>query len=502
MSGRIETSEGRPVAAAAPTAEAGTTAHVSWAQWAAALVPAALLAVLLLRRVWDVDIFWQLKLGEIILAHGGPISREPFAALHLGEPLPAIGWLAQASMAFVRAIGGWDGLRIYDSLCWLGGFWAVAAACRLRGASRLAVAAALVLPFIAALATASIRPQSYASLCFGLLLALQRLELRPLPAIALGVPLLLLWQNLHPSVSVGALALGIQTALGLLAWLRDRSRPLPIGPAILSLAAIGAVFVTPDGVSILAISAKNAEMSLAIGASEWRPLWIEGNWTNAVPVLAVAIVALYLVLRQQERREPRELLLALGLFILTATAYRFVLFWALALVPVIARAMTRAVTGSEECGSAQRAAPRGLAAAAVLFVAAITPIAAPTRFAPTLPLGAIAYLKTLDVHGTIYADFPYGGPVIDAGWPAWHVAYDGRYYRYAREEWQYNGGIENGYVPLVDVIAKWHPAAFLIQEEHNAPLAGELARSRRWQRVYRGPDGVVVYVPRRPSQRR
>jgi len=37
------------------------------------MVPAAMLGVLMLRAIWDVDIFWQLKLGEMILAKGGPI---------------------------------------------------------------------------------------------------------------------------------------------------------------------------------------------------------------------------------------------------------------------------------------------------------------------------------------------------------------------------------------------------------------------------------------------
>jgi hypothetical protein len=478
VSGRIEGAETRTGGRVLP--------------WLLALVPAAMLAALLLRSVWDVDIFWQLKLGEIILERGGPVWREPFAALHLGEPLPSVGWLAQASMAFVRAHGGWGALRVYDALCWLGGFWAVAAACRWRGASRSAVALALVLAFAAALPTASIRPQSYAALCFGLLLALQRLNLRTATTIALGAPLLVLWQNLHPSVSVGVLALGLHTAAGILAWARDRRRPLPVASAVLTLVAMAAMFATPDGFSVLAISATNAEMSLAIGASEWRPLWIEGNWLNAVPVVMTALAALLLLLRKGRRFDPGELLVALALFVLTVTAYRFVLFWAVAMVPVIARAASR--IGDSE--NAESGDTRRLTIAAVVAVGVAMPFLVPTHFAANIPLGAVAYLKKQGVRGTVYADFPFGGAVIDAGWPHWRVAYDGRYYRYAREEWQYNGGIENGYVPLVDVIAKWHPAAFVIQEEHNAPLAGELARSRRWQRVYRGPDGVVVYVPR------
>ena len=70
--------------------------------WLLALLPALVLAVLMARAVWDVDIFWQLKLGELILAHGGPIALEPFSAKHLSDPLPALGWLGQAIMAAVR----------------------------------------------------------------------------------------------------------------------------------------------------------------------------------------------------------------------------------------------------------------------------------------------------------------------------------------------------------------------------------------------------------------
>ncbi|WP_395333771.1 hypothetical protein WBP06_08480 [Novosphingobium sp. BL-8H] len=456
-------------------------------RYGAALVPAAMLCVLLLRSVWDVDIFWQLKLGEIILAHGGPISREPFAALHLGEPLPAVGWLAQASMAWVRSLGGWGLLRVFDSLVWLGGFWAVAAACRHRGATAPAVALALALAFFAALPTASIRPQSFAALCFGLLLALMQLRLRPLLTIALGAPLLVLWQNFHPSVSIGALALGIHAAVGGLGWLRDRKRPVPIAAALLTLVAVAAIFATPDGFSILAISATNTEMSLAIGASEWRPLWIPANWNNAVPVLAVLLLTARIVLRGR-RCDPVDVLVALALLAMTLFAYRFVLFWALSMIPVIARGASSPQQPS--------ATPRWLPIAAVAVVALATPFLASTRFASSLPLESIARLKQENLHGTVYADFPFGGPVIDAGWPNWRVAYDGRYYRYSHEEWQYNGGIENGYVPLVDVIAKWHPVAFVIQEDHNAPIAGELARSPRWKRIFRGADGVVVYVRR------
>ncbi|GAB7553050.1 hypothetical protein NRB_25560 [Novosphingobium sp. 11B] len=453
-----------------------------------ALVPAVTLLVLLLRPVWDVDIFWQLKLGELIVDRGGPVPTEPFAALHAGEPLPAVAWAGQAVMATVRRIGGWDLLRVFDALCWLGGFWAVAAACRWKGASLQAVMLALALVFVAALPTASVRPQSFACLCFGLLLALQRLDLRPLPMVALGLPVLIAWQNLHPSVSVAVAALNLAAGAGWYRWTTGRAAARPWGLSALGVLSVAAMFATPDGASILATSAANAQASIAIGASEWFPIWTPANHPNALPVLVVTVLTLWLIVRRGGCVDLAEIAVVIGLSVMTLTAYRFVLFWAVAMVPVIARAAGKEGAKPARSEWLTVLAPLGL-------VAVVTPLLAPTRFAPTLPLKAVEHLRKFGVRGTVYGDFPFGGVIIDNGYPHWKVAYDGRYYRYAREEWQYNGGIENGIVPLVDVVRKWNPAAFVLDEDHNAPLAEALARSRAWQRIYAG-EGIVVYVPR------
>jgi hypothetical protein len=457
-----------------------------------------MLLVLLCRKVWDVDIFWQLKLGELILARHGPVRTEPFAALHLGESLPSVAWLGQAVMAGARLLGGWGLLRLVDALCWLGGFWAVAWACGKRGAPTGAVMLALGLTFLAALPTASIRPQSFAVLCFGLLLAIQRLGLRPAVAIGIGAPLLLLWQNLHPSVSVGVAAMGMTALAGWLGWLRNRGSGAPIAPSVLALVGIAATFATPDGVSVIDISARNAEASMAIGASEWLPLWIPANHINAVPVLIVVCVTLWLAVSRRSRLDAGEVAVALLLFAMTLTAYRFVLFWAVAMVPLIVRVASEAD---------DKVAPPALSSKALLVpllaVAVLGPFAVPTRFEPTIPIAALERLKREGLRGTVYGDFPFGGAIIDAGYPAWRVAYDGRYYRYSSDEWKYNGGIENDYVPLVDVERKWQPVAFVLNVSHNAPIADDLAHSRRWRRIYSRED-IVVYVKRkfrRPASR-
>lgn len=462
--------------------------RLSAARWALALVPAAMLCVLLLRPVWDVDVFWQLRLGELILDAAGPIAHEPFSATHRGEALPSLAWLGQAAFAFVRWLGGWTGLRLFDAVCWCGGLWLLAMACWRKGASAGATALALLLAFAAALPAASLRPQSFGALCFGALLALLKLRLQTWRTVALALPLLVLWQNLHPSVSIAAAALGAHAAGDWAAWWRERSGPRPWAATILVPLAFACVFATPEGVHVLAVSARNAQASMAVGASEWLPLWIEANHGNAVPVLAVVLVALVVIRRHPDRIAWSDAAVMLLLLAMTVTAYRFVLFWAIATIPVIA-------LGSP----ARQGASRGMvvmSVAALVAVAIFTPMLRPTRFSDNLPLAAVERLRMTGVKGTIFTEPEFGGVLIDAGYPRWRVSLDGRYYRYTEEEWARYGEVLAGTLRLRQVERLYRPAAFVLRPSHTTALCDELDRpGSGWRRIYRD-EGAAVWVPR------
>jgi hypothetical protein len=456
-----------------------------------ALLPAMMLCVLLLRAIWDVDIFWQLRLGDMILAAGKPILREPFATTHLGEPLPAVAWLGQAVFAAARQLGGWTGLRLLDALCWCGGFWLVAAACRQRGAAAGKVAIGLGLAFLAAWSAASVRPQSFGVLCFGALLALLKLELRLLPTLCLAVPLLALWQNLHPSVSIAAIALAAHAAGGWAAWLRNRGLAKPLAATILVPIALASMFATPDGLGVLAVSARNAQASIAVGASEWLPLWVPANFMNAVPVIVVALLVARWAWRNPAAVSWPDAATMLVLLVLTVSAYRFVLFWAVAVIPVIATVATR----SQD----PRPNMRWLALGAVALVALAMPWLRPTHFSANLPLAAVAQLQRTPVKGTIFTEPEFAGVVIDKGYPRWTVSYDGRYYRYTDDEWGRYGQVLDGSFDLRAIERMYHPAAFVLRPSHSTALCAQLdRRGSGWQRIW-SDDGAAVWVPRRVS---
>jgi hypothetical protein len=451
--------------------------------WLLALAPAAMLVVLMLRPVWDVDIFWQLKLGELILAKGGPLEGEPFAATHLGQPLPAFAWLGQAVMAAVRLVTGWTGLRVFDALCWLGGFFAISWACRRRSCSAAGVLLALAIAFLAALPAASLRPQSFAALCFGLLLALVRLELKPSRMLLCAVPLLLAWQNLHPSVSVAAVALGARAGDGWWRFLR-RQGSLPWMMTLLALVACAMIQATPDGAAILHLAAENARASAAMGVSEWLPLWDSINRFAAVPVLLVVVVTSWVLLRNPRRIDSAELACAIALFAMTLFAYRFVLFWAISLVPILARAVPPPPI--------ERRLPAWLAALGLLLAAIATPFLRPTYFVETIPLAAIGRLRATGVKGTIFAHFPWGGPAIDAGYPEWKVAFDGRYYRYSPQEWNNYRDMSSGAISLSEIDRRYRPVAFVLSPRWNAMLIARLrADPQEWQQIYEDQTATV-----------
>jgi hypothetical protein len=107
----------------------------------------------------------------------------------------------------------------------------------------------------------------------------------------------------------------------------------------------------------------------------------------------VALLTARLVARQR-RFDPVEIAIALGLGLMTLAAYRFVVFWAVAMVPVIARAVAAPVARPARSEAVT-------VLASLLLVAVVTPQIAPTRFGKILPLAAVQVLRDQHIRGTV-----------------------------------------------------------------------------------------------------
>lgn len=455
-----------------------------------ALMPALFLFILLRRPIWDVDIFWQLKLGELALANGQWIKQEPFAAHYLDEAVPSFAWLGQMLLAQLRLWWGWAGLRLFDASCWLGAMGVVAWACRRRGAPMAGLLIGLPIAFIVALPYASIRPQSLALLCFGLLLAVLRLYGPAWRRLGLAALLLPLWQNLHPSVAIAVLYLGGLAAAHWLDWLRRPASVLPWESTMFVALAGLALLTTPEGLSIITDAAHNARESRAMGVTEWLPLWWPGNRGIAGLVLVAVLIAGWLYYRWG-RTVDRPAVLAAGVLLCASIAAgRFVPFWAVAMIPVFA-----GLAGAGG-GPSPSAWSRPMAA---LLLAMVAFTAGPARFSDQIPVRQIQALHAQGVRGVVFAHFPWGGPVIDSSYPAVTVAYDGRYYRYTRSEWGRYRRLVKGEVGPAELERIYRPAAYVLSPAWTPGLIAALkADPMRWRLI--SQDSVaVIFVRRNPA---
>jgi hypothetical protein len=219
------------------------------------------------------------------------------------------------------------------------------------------------------------------------------------------------------------------------------------------------------------------------------PLWAPLNHGVALPIVAVAVLTLLAVRKMPGQIDLREALTCLALFAMTVLVYRFVLFWAISLIAVVASCRTQ--TRSEENpGSSLIFAGIGVFAVA----AAITAIK-PVEFRAHIPLEALRALKRENLSGTVFCDFTLGGAVINVGYPQWRVSYDGRYYRYSLEEWERFAKMQSGAVGLSEIEERYRPVAWVLNPRRNAKLASQLGSAPdHWRRLWRD-DHVVIYTP-------
>lgn len=463
------------------------------------LTAALLLLVNLLRPVHDSDLLWQLKVGELTLAAGWPPAYEPFLADKLKEPYVPIYWLGQVVFAAVRRLGGWPLLHVVDGLLWVGGLCLAGAAARRNGAAMWAVCAALVLANWTAYSSVSTRPQTFAMFGFGALIAVVRRQPTGWRTVAAITGLLVLWQNLHPSVAVGALYLGAVAAVGWGRWWRGQARP----PWALTAATVLSpltLFATPAGAALLRVGAYNADVSRWLEINEWLSLWelhARGDW-RLEAVGGLLIFAGLLAWRG--RRVAAEDVVPAVLFAALAIAsYRFAMFFAVAAVPVWACGFSP--QAGQTAGLSPTARRWWLVALGWGLAVAVPTAVRPSHLADYVPFAAVERLKAEGVRGVLYTHAVWAGVLLDAAHPQWVVTYDGRYYLRSKDEWDAYHAAARGEVPVDELDRRWHPVAFVLKAGFEEGLIAQLRAHPGWREL--PPDKeCVLFVRASPGEGR
>ncbi len=365
-----------------------------------------------------------------------------------------------------------------------------------RRANPLGIALGMGLGFMTALPHASLRPQTFAVFCFAALLSLLRMNWSWRKILAISV-LLVLWQNLHPSVLVAVGVLGIRFLSALVR--RDRLQAQRF--LLMLLIAAGATLATPCGFDLFRVSAHNAAISRELGISEWLPLWDAANWPASAPAFVGVVVISYLLIREDPNGSREDVLVLFGLTLLLLSAARFAIFWGIAVVPAVAGIMG---AGRDVPSAMGRAAKSYLLWTAIVITLAISLmfpwVFSTSLFSETIPLRGIEQLQRLNVRGVIYTYAQWGGPLIDAGWPKWKVTFDGRYYLFSREEWKQYGEEASGNVSLAKIEMRYRPVAFFLHPKGQAGLIEQLRHSDQWKEVYADALSAVFTRRRLPME--
>ena len=464
-----------------------------------ALVVFYALIVLLLqfRPSYDVDLFWRMKTGQLMLERGELIRTDPFTATHASQPVATPTWGSEVVWALLYRMGSWRLLHQVNSLLFAGAFLIAALTVRRHDTSTFANSLGLSLGILVALPYCEIRPNTFAILGFALLLLVAQLETRAWRKLVLAAGVLLVWQNMHPSVMLAAVTIAAQAGAGWLRLLGDRQAAKPWFPTALALLAAASAMATPMGLSIFESAAYNAQIGRRLGVSEWLPVWHPATWaTGAWTVWLALAVSLVLLVRVRRRVRLEDLATLLVLGAITLPVHRLSLFFAVAMVPVWSRWITLdwfadspVPTGDASVRPLHAA---GIAAAAVLCALAVPRLLDVKLFDEQLPFAGTKRLRELGVRGVIYNYREWGGPLIWAGYPDWKVTIDGRLYLFTREEWDLYREIALGRVSVAEVQRRYRPEAFFLRPSYHERFIKLLRESSNWEEAYADQNSIVT----------
>jgi hypothetical protein len=393
-----------------------------------------LLAVLTVRsRFDDPDMWWHLKMGEIIWTTHAIPTTDLFSYTTNHHPWTPHEWLSEALIYGAYRLAGYSGLMLW--LCFFTASLLIAgyALCSLySGNAKVGFLGALIIWFFATVGLA-VRPQVIGYLLLVVALLLVHLGRTRNPEWFFWLPpLFAVWINCHGSFFLGLVVAGVflfasffNFRMGSLVssrWEPHRRRTLALA-LILSAAAL---FLNPIGVKQI-LYPLNTMLNQPIGLSqvdEWKPLQISG--AHGVVFLGIlGCICLLVIVQRSELFWHELLVLGLGIW-LAASHERMIFVFGILAAPILSRSL------SNSWDNYNREHDRHLPNTALLALSLIVAFRAfPDSHNLTRQVGeqspeqAVEFMKAHHFSGRMLNEYVYGGYLIWAA-PEYPVFVDGR----------------------------------------------------------------------------
>jgi hypothetical protein len=466
-----------------------------------------LLAVLTARsRFDDPDMWWHLKMGEVICATHTIPATDPFSYTTNHQALIPQEWLAETAIFVAYKWGGFSGLMLWlcfftavlliagYGLCWL-----------YSGNAKVAFVGAMIIWLFATYGLA-VRPQmiSYCLLVAELLLI--HLGRTRNPRWFFWLPVLFaVWINCHASFMLGIILAGVflfssffsfqAGSLVAQRWNRH-CRGMFMLALLLSLAAL---FLNPAGArQILYPFDTMLNMPILLGnVEEWAPLQLSD--ARGVALLAVLLCSFLLAAAGRSKLYWDELLLlAIGTWLAASHVRMLVVFGILA-----ASVLSRQLADSWEGYDAEK--DRIWPNAAIIAISLLVSyLAFPNsqslerQVVDRSPVKAVEFIRASHLSGPMLNDYAFGGYLIWAA-PEHPVMMDGRTDIY---EWSGFLGEFGKWATLQsdpNVLLKKYGVNFCLLMRQS-PMVHVLPLLPDWKLVY-SDNNSVLFVRTAPASR-
>jgi hypothetical protein len=284
--------------------------------------------------------------GRDIAHHGLPWHERLTVAAH-GQPWVDQQWLGKLILYFSANVGGVRLLAFVHIVVMIAALLAAITVARRRGASDAAVFWVVIAVLPSAPWGWQLRSQILAYPLFVAVLAIVTNErLKPATRVLACAPLLVLWANVHGSVTLGAVLVGAVGGIGVWHAVRDRTtgRGL-LGAVALLLIPVACLFASPYGFHLLRYYQKLLANPLM---SQYVDEWRAPTFRTALIFFALVAVVLWLVARQGRILTPMERFALLLTTVTGFTTIRGIVWFGLVAIVVVPKLLDRALNRKEE----------------------------------------------------------------------------------------------------------------------------------------------------------
>jgi hypothetical protein len=450
-------------------------------------------------RFQDPDLWWHLKIGEIVWQTHSVPSTDTLSYTAYGHEWMAHEWLAELSIYTAYHFWGNTGLSLWLAALGSTLFILIYRLCNLAAHDPLLAFMGGVCAWFFASVGLAIRPLLLGHLFLAAELAIlefgttgnrRRLWLLP--------PLFAVWVNCHGSYLFGLGVLGVYFASS---FMRGKWGPITAegedtrGRArlgILLLVCVAATCCNPVGIRLLTypFNLYFQQTTNLAAVQEWAAPNLREP--RAIGLIAVTFAVFLLPFVRRTPIRLRDCVLVLTAFVLASRHLRMLILFGIVAAPVLCRLVPALLPEDR-----RREHPAANAALMAVFLAVMvwifpTPAAIQRQIRAANPTGAVDYIRRTGLAGPMLNDYGYGGYLIWA-LPERKVFIDGR-----ADLFDWTGVFaEYGRWAMLEedpklLLDKYHIRFCIFPK--NAPLMNALPYLPGWSKVY--ADNVAVVYAR------